>query len=52
MGGPVPAPRCERVDWDRVRRETEESPMAAAFLYLLELLDVIERRDGGGQDDA
>ncbi|MFB7375014.1 nucleotidyltransferase family protein [Streptomyces sp. NPDC056222] len=41
----------EKVDWGRVRRETGDAPMAAAFLYLLELLDVIpvaaphERRD-------
>ncbi|WP_338498639.1 nucleotidyltransferase family protein [Streptomyces sp. SJL17-4] len=32
----------ERVDWDRVRVETGDLPMAAAFLYLLGLLDVIQ----------
>ncbi len=32
----------EQVDWERVRRETEPSPFAAAFLFLLERLDIIE----------
>ncbi|WP_306328757.1 nucleotidyltransferase family protein [Streptomyces venezuelae] len=35
----------ERVDWARVREDTEGAPMAAAFLYLLELLDVLPHRD-------
>ncbi|MET9375648.1 nucleotidyltransferase family protein [Streptomyces sp. NPDC002992] len=51
---PVARGLRERVDWDRLRRENEESPMAAAFLYLLELLDVIDgpaSRDGE-EDDA
>lgn len=38
---PVARGLRERVDWARVRAETGEKPMAAAFLYLLELLDVI-----------
>ena len=32
----------EQVDWERVRRETEDSPFAAAFLFLLERLDIID----------
>ena len=31
----------EQVDWDRVRAETEDNNFAAAFLYLLERLEVI-----------
>ncbi|MEO7350952.1 MAG: hypothetical protein ABIW17_03555 [Marmoricola sp.] len=31
----------EQVDWERVRRETEASPFAAAFLFLLDRLDII-----------
>ncbi|MEV5969598.1 nucleotidyltransferase family protein [Streptomyces sp. NPDC051921] len=44
----------ERVDWDQVRRETSEKPMAAAFLYLLQLLDVIptDRAAEGEADDG
>ncbi|MFF5970405.1 nucleotidyltransferase family protein [Streptomyces sp. NPDC012769] len=38
---PVARGLRERVDWARVRAETRGGPMAAAFLYLLELLDVI-----------
>ncbi|MEU7075545.1 nucleotidyltransferase family protein [Streptomyces narbonensis] len=33
----------ERIDWARVREETGGAPMAMAFLYLLELLDVLPR---------
>ncbi|MFH9740524.1 nucleotidyltransferase family protein [Streptomyces roseolus] len=47
---PVARGLRERVDWDRVREETEDRPMAAAFLYLLERLDVIEPRPGGGEE--
>ncbi|WP_418961522.1 nucleotidyltransferase family protein [Streptomyces tritici] len=47
---PVARGLRERVDWNRVREETGDRPMAAAFLYLLELLDVIDghgdREDG------
>ncbi|MFH8576924.1 nucleotidyltransferase [Streptomyces zaomyceticus] len=35
----------ERVDWSRVREETGGAPMAMAFLYLLELLDVLPHGD-------
>jgi hypothetical protein len=38
---PVARGLRERIAWQRVRAETGEQPMAAAFLYLLELLDVI-----------
>ncbi|MGA5065117.1 nucleotidyltransferase family protein [Streptomyces exfoliatus] len=47
---PVARGLRERVAWDRVREETGDRPMAAAFLYLLELLDVIRpREDSGGE---
>jgi hypothetical protein len=32
----------EQIDWDDVRRDTARSPFAAAFLFLLERLDIIE----------
>ncbi|MET9537432.1 nucleotidyltransferase family protein [Streptomyces sp. NPDC006553] len=51
---PVARGLRERVDWDRVRRDSGDRPMAAAFLYLLELLDVIPPQDGpaaGGRSD-
>ncbi|MFD3663715.1 nucleotidyltransferase family protein [Streptomyces sp. NPDC058659] len=38
----------ERVDWSRVREDTGDAPMAMAFLYLLELLDVLPH----GADDS
>ncbi|MFF8837363.1 nucleotidyltransferase family protein [Streptomyces sp. NPDC015130] len=38
---PVARGLRERVDWARVREETGGAPMAMAFLYLLELLDVL-----------
>src|SRR5947199_236137 len=31
----------EQIDWARVRKATEDSPYAQAFLFLLEKLDVI-----------
>ncbi|GAA3387554.1 nucleotidyltransferase family protein [Streptomyces roseoviridis] len=45
---PVARGLRERVDWARVRAETEGLPMAEAFLYLLELLDVIPRAGAAG----
>ncbi|WP_369142584.1 nucleotidyltransferase family protein [Streptomyces sp. R44] len=36
----------ERIDWERVGEDTAGAPMAQAFLYLLELLDVLPRRSG------
>ncbi|MFF9850626.1 nucleotidyltransferase family protein [Streptomyces litmocidini] len=43
---PVARGLRERIDWGRVREDTTGSPMAEAFLYLLELMDVLPRRDG------
>ena len=31
----------EQIDWERVRRETAQSPYAEAFLVLLDRLDVV-----------
>lgn len=42
----------EKIDWARVRREGEPEPMPAAFLYLLERLEVIEGRGGGEGERA
>lgn len=36
----------EQVDWDLVRERTRANPFAAAFLILLESLEVTERRPG------
>ncbi|MFI1812110.1 hypothetical protein ACH414_17480 [Streptomyces sp. NPDC020422] len=47
---PVARGLRERVDWARVREATGDRPMAKAFLYLLELLDVIPA--AGQQDEA
>lgn len=41
---PVARAVREQVDWDTVRSGTQGSPYAEAFLFLLERLDVIERR--------
>nr|BFD96398.1 nucleotidyltransferase family protein [Kitasatospora sp. Xyl93] len=38
----VVRPLREKVDWARIRAEHGDAPMAAAFLYLLERLQVIE----------
>lgn len=38
----VVRPLREKVDWARIRAERGDAPMAAAFLYLLERLQVIE----------
>ncbi|BFV60217.1 nucleotidyltransferase family protein [Kitasatospora sp. CMC57] len=38
---PIARTLRERVDWAEVRRQADGRPMAVAFLYLLELLDVI-----------
>ena len=44
FGRLIPVARAlrEQVDWDRVRRETVESHFAAALVFLLERLDVVE----------
>lgn len=38
---PVARALREQVDWDRVRKETDDSDFAAAFLYLIERLAII-----------
>ncbi|MER7913466.1 nucleotidyltransferase family protein, partial [Streptomyces sp. NPDC096068] len=48
---PVARGLRERIDWTRVRQETEGAPMAAAFLYLLELLAVGDDGDGEGDGE-
>ncbi|NUO60049.1 MAG: hypothetical protein HOV71_14685 [Hamadaea sp.] len=39
-GLPLARSLRERIDWSRVRRETKESPYAAAFIRLAELLEI------------
>ena len=39
----------EQVDWERVRRDTRASPFAAAFLFLLERLDIIDSQSSPRQ---
>ncbi|GAB2596617.1 hypothetical protein Aab01nite_71950 [Paractinoplanes abujensis] len=45
-GLPVARSLRELIDWPRVRRETEKSPYAEAFLILLDRLDVVPYPDG------
>jgi len=40
-GLPVARSLREQIDWERVRRETRQSPYAEAFLVLLDRLDVV-----------
>ena len=40
-GLPVARSLREKIDWDRVRKETAKSPYAEAFLVLLDRLDVV-----------
>jgi hypothetical protein len=40
-GLPVARSLREQIDWERVRRETADSPYAEAFLVLLDRLDVV-----------
>jgi nucleotidyltransferase DUF2204 len=40
----ITRPIREQVDWDEVQRRTAQSPYAAAFLVLLERLDVLPER--------
>ncbi|WP_250035758.1 nucleotidyltransferase [Paractinoplanes maris] len=44
-GLPVARSLREQIDWPRVRRETEKSPYAEAFLILLDRLDVVPLTD-------
>ena len=43
-GLPVARSLREQIDWERVRRETRQSPYAEAFLVLLDRLDVVPLR--------
>ncbi|MEE1754730.1 hypothetical protein [Streptomyces sp. SP18CS02] len=47
FGAVLPIARTlrEKIDWDLLRRENEGVPMPEAFLYLLERLNVIDRRE-------
>ena len=47
FGRQLPVARAlrEQVDWPRVRKETEPSAYAAAFLFLLERLSIIDAAD-------
>jgi hypothetical protein len=46
LAGPlgVARPLREQIDWDEVRRRTDESPYARSFFALLEELDIVEAR--------
>jgi hypothetical protein len=44
-GLPVARSLREQIDWERVRRETTQSPYAEAFLVLLDRLDVVPLSD-------
>jgi Uncharacterised nucleotidyltransferase len=46
-GLPVARSLREQIDWDRVRKETAQSPYAEAFLVLLDRLDVVPQSHGG-----
>jgi hypothetical protein len=55
FGAMLPVARSlrEQVDWGQVRDETNENVFAAAFLFLLEQLDVIAgERSGPGADEG
>lgn len=47
-GLPLARSLRERIDWTRVRHETKESPYAASFLHLIELLEIIPNELQGG----
>jgi hypothetical protein len=44
-GLPLARSLREQIDWERVRRETAQSPYAEAFLVLLDRLDVVPLTD-------
>ncbi|MET8772000.1 hypothetical protein [Streptomyces sp. NPDC004658] len=48
FGSVLPVARAvrEKVDWDEVRTSCGDQPMPAAFLYLLERLNVIDAQEG------
>jgi hypothetical protein len=45
-GLPIARSLREQIEWDRVRRETDHSPFAHAFMVLLDRLDVISLQAG------
>jgi hypothetical protein len=47
-GLPVARSLREQIDWERVRKETAQSPYAEAFLVLLDRLDVVSATEHGG----
>ncbi|MFB9239280.1 nucleotidyltransferase [Plantactinospora siamensis] len=47
-GLPLARSLREQIDWDRVRKETEHSPYAEAFLILLDRLAVVPLPGAGG----
>jgi putative nucleotidyltransferase-like protein len=49
-GLPVARSLREQIDWERVRKETAQSPYAEAFLVLLDRLDVVAAGEHGGGD--
>jgi hypothetical protein len=42
-GLPLARTLREQIDWEVVRKETQQSPYARAFIHLLEDLDIVER---------
>ena len=46
-GLPLARSLREQIDWQRVRRETEHSPYAEAFLILLDRLEVVSLSESG-----
>jgi hypothetical protein len=51
-GLPVARSLREQIDWERVRRETRQSPYAEAFLVLLDRLEVVPLHSGTNNSDA
>ena len=51
-GLPVARSLREQIDWERVRRETRQSPYAEAFLVLLDRLEVVPLPPGTDNSDA
>ncbi|MGW7066979.1 hypothetical protein ACWGII_07790 [Streptomyces sp. NPDC054855] len=54
FGAVLPIARLlrEKIDWEEVRRDCGDAPMPAAFLYLLERLQVIAPRGDAPQESA
>jgi hypothetical protein len=51
-GLPIARSLREQIDWERVRRETRQSPYAEAFLVLLDRLDVVPLRPDAPAKDT